>query len=316
MYYVAKKELTAFPLDKLYEEVTEAGRAAVASIMEEAREMHDRNVQQRIEAIYSSREDSYEGNVEEDYPFKPPEDEYIKKLSADAKKVAAGLFCEKYDLKGNAAWLLPQLSAHIAKMDTKGLNSLEYAASFGIDDFHKGLYTLAKHPLRGDLISKQYSVEVRSYCALVPLLLMPHKKFNGVKYSAWSKEGLSMLIDSNLYAAMTCGYAPTNTIPELLSIRQKGLTVATGKRKDEIRSAQTTHKVYFLSGDLKALPWLAQVMLFQIWCAHPANRTDLMILDWNNWDSMPEALISTEVIPSVKKVSAKVSYNDPMPWEM
>lgn len=315
MFYTAKKELTAFPLDILFHQVSEAGNRATEAVLKEAKEAHDRAVEARIKAIYTG-EASYEGNPEDDYPFTPPDLDYLKKQRSEARKEAFGLFAEKYDLKSNALWLLPQLTAHIAKMSTCGFNTEEYVNSFGCDDFHKGIFTLAKHPLRGDIIAKQYSSEVRNYCALVPLLLMPHKKFNGVKYSQWSLEGLQTAVDVNLYEAMTFdrNFVIENTAEELLQIRQKGLTYASGKQIGQVRSALTTHKVYFLSGDLKKLPWLAQVMLFQIWCAHPSNRSDLMILDWRDWDSMPEPLIKTEVItrPTVSS-SAGFSFK-PSKW--
>jgi hypothetical protein len=297
MYFVAKKELTAFPLDILFHQVFEAGQRVKDSILGDAKKSHDKVVAERIKAIYADRPDSYEGNVEDEYPFIEPDLDYIKDQVSLAKKEAFSAFAEKYDLKGNALWLLPQLTAFIAKMSTCGYNPSEYSDSFGIDDFHKGIWTLAKHPLRGDIISKQYSSEVRNYSALVPLLLMPHKKFNNVPYSSWSVDGLNKIVDPNLYDAMSFSrdFIVENTKEEILQIREKGLTVATGKTAGTVRNPISTHKVYFLSGDLKKLPWLCQVMLFQIWCAHPSNRTNLMILDWKDWDSMPEPLITTQV---------------------
>lgn len=307
MYFVAKKELTAFPLDILFNQVIEAGQRVEEAILGDAKKLHDKAVEQRIQAIYANRPDSYEGNPDDDFPFSPPNLDYLKEQKALAKKEAFCLFAEKYDLKGNVPWLMPQLVAHIAKMPTCGYRSDEYQDQFGIDDFHKGIWTLAKHPLRGDYISKQYSPEVRNYSALVPLLLMPHKKFNGVPYSSWSLEGLSGIVDKNLYDAMTFdrSFQIENTVEELLEIRQKGLTFATGKNAGQVRSAMTTHKVYFLAGDLKKLPWLAQVMLFQIWCAHPTNRTELMVLDWRDWDAMPKPLIEIPTITTSRGFTFK-----------
>lgn len=296
MYFVSKKELTAFPLDVLFNQVSEAGNNAVEHILKQAREVHDRAVERRIEALYANSQESYEGNPEDEFPFSPPDGDYVQKERLEARKEAFKLFAEKYDLKGNAAWLLPQLTAHIARMSTCGGNTLEYVDQFGQDDFHKGIFTIAKHPLRGDIIAKQYSADARNYSALVPLLLMPHKKFNGMKYSQWSREGLHKAVDTNLYEAMTLEFAPENTVEELLTIRQHGLTVATGKSAGSVKSAVSTHRLNFLTGDLKKIPWLAHVMLFQIWCAHPVNRTDLMILDWKDWDSMPKPLIEANPV--------------------
>ena len=313
MFYAGKKDLTAIPLDNLFHTVTEAGKRVRNSLQKDARAAHDRRVARLIEATYANREDSYEGNIEEDYPFSGPDDEYVRQEVLDAKKAAFKLWTEKYDMPSQASWFMPQLAAHIAKMSSCGYRSDEYCDSFGIDDYHKGIWTLAKHPTRGDLVTKQYSVEMRNYCALVPLLLMPHKKFDHVDYSKWSKEGLNKLIDSNLYDAMTVEFEHTYTTAELLQIREKALTYMSGKTEGQVRNAQTSHKVYSLSGDLKKLPWLTQVMLFQIWCAHPVNRTDLMVLDWKNWDSMPEPLISTAPKEKTNPVSTRM-YPD-LPWD-
>ena len=55
-------------------------------------------------------------------------------------------------------------------------------------------------------------------------------------------------------------------------------------------------------------------MTAQIWGAHPSNRTEYMILDWLNWDNMPEPIISTDVIAAPERVS-KVP-RDALPWDI
>jgi hypothetical protein len=313
MFLVSKKELNAIPLDKLYHAVQDAANTVEESLEKESRASHKRRVERLIESEYSTREDSYEGNIEEDYPYVNPNPEFIKKERETAKKEALKLWAEKYDLKGNASWFMPQLTAHIAKIDTCGYNCSEYIQQFGIDDYHKGIWTLATHSVRGYFITKQYSPESRNYSALVPLLLMPHKKFDNIPYSSWSKEGLHLILDSNLYAAMTLEFDLENTPEELLAIRQKALTYQSGKQAGEVRNPATSHKVYFLSGDLKKLPWLAQVMVFQIWCAHPSNRTELMVLDWKDWDKMPDPLISKDVFAKPKP-EATTKLTSDTPW--
>ncbi len=317
MFLAGKKELSAIPLDKLYHAAQDAANSIEESLEKEARASHKRRVEKLIEAEYSAREDSYEGNPEEDYPFVSPNPDFIKKEKDTAKKEAIKLWAEKYDLKTNGSWFLPQLTAYIAKLDTCGCNPREYVKQFGKDDYNKGIWTLATHPVRGDFVEKQYSPEGRNYSALVPLLLMPHKKFDGVPYSRWSKDGLNLVTDSNLYAAMTLEFETENTPEEILLIRQKALTYQSGKQEGQVRNAATSHKVYFLSGDLKKLPWLAQVMLFQIWCAHPSNRTELMVLDWKDWNSMPPALIAKEVFekPKAAATTWKKQTTELMPWD-
>lgn len=308
MYYVNKRELEAFPFDLLYKTVLTATTEVKDSILESAEAEHKRNTTKRIAALYANREDSYEGNEEEDFPFVPPDEEYIAEQVALARKEAFSKFAEKYDLPGNANWLLPQFTAYVAKMpisrvdgkiDPKSLHK-----AFGCDDFHKGLYYYATHPVRGDILNKQYTIESRNYSALVPLLMMPFKKFDNVPYSSWNTDGLDKIIDSSLYNAMSVDFDPNSfSKEELLLARQEGLLVKTGKTAGSTRNPVTTHKLYGVKAPLGKLPWLAQVMLFQIWVAHPSNRTDLMVLDWNSWDTMPEPLIEAKVIadPIVKR---------------
>ena len=43
-------------------------------------------------------------------------------------------------------------------------------------------------------------------------------------------------------------------------------------------------------------------MKVQIWVAHPNNRNHLMVLDNENWDSLPEPLEVSEVVkPSTEQ---------------
>lgn len=318
MFYTHKKDLTAIPLDTLFQYVFEAGKRVEDSLVKDSRAAHDRKVARIIEAEYEGREDSYEGNVEEDYPFQGPDPSYVQDEKDKAKKAAFALWAEKHDLPGHFSWLMPQLTSLIAKLDPCGGNCKEYVQHFGKDDYHKGIWTLAKHPVRGDLVPKQYSAEGRNYSALVPLLLMPHKKFNNFNYNNWNNEGLANLVDSNLYSAMTLKFDHDMKPAEILQIREKALTYLSGKQIGQVRNAQTSHKVYSLSGELRKLPWLAQVMLFQIWCAHPVNRTDLMILDWKDWDNVPEPLITKEIgsKPTVATTWKTTVADDKMPWDI
>lgn len=306
MFYVSKREIEAIPFDELHKVVYAAGKAVKDNILGEALEEHERMVSRKVKALYANREDSYEGNQEEDFPFIPPSDEYIEEQILEARKIAFAKFAEKYDFKGNASWLLPQLTAFIAKMplpkQTNGLiDSYGYFKQFGENDFLKGIHAFCTHSIRGDIVQKQYSPESRNYSALVPLLMMPHKKFNDVPYAAWSLDGLNKIMDHQLYAAMTCEFDKADvTNAELLSMRQAGMQYKTGKGAGTFRNPATSHKVYSLPAPFSKLPWLASVMLFQIWVAHPSHRTEYMVLDWKNWDNMPTPLIETALIEDVK----------------
>jgi hypothetical protein len=36
-------------------------------------------------------------------------------------------------------------------------------------------------------------------------------------------------------------------------------------------------------------------MVLQTWAAHPQNRNEYMILDPNNWDNIPQPLVSKDI---------------------
>ncbi len=291
-------DLRSIPFDKLFLALNEASTSTKEAITSEACRVHKLNIDNMLAKRYANREDSYEGNTDEEFPFVFPDAEFLASKQAEARKLATTIFIAKHKLK--SSWFLPQLTAYIAKIPLvttpEGLISTkDYYAELMKDDYHKGIWALCMHSLRGDLVDKQYLPENRNYCALVPLLLMPHKSFNKVKYSSWDSVKLSSLVDPNLYKAMKVEFEVTDTPAELLLMRNKGLVVQTGKTAGSIRNAMTTHRMYALSGEYRDLPWLAQAMLFQIWCAHPVNRSELMILSWKDWDSMPEPFVSGDI---------------------
>lgn len=231
----------------------------------------------------------------------------IKALAFDqlyrdySKENSVSDFCKANNVQGNSSWIMPQITSYVAAMPlvktAEGqICSKSFAKSFGVDDWHKGLWIFCTKSTRGDLLTKQYLVENSNYCALVPLLLMPHKRFNGIKYSSWSRDGLELIVDKNLLSAMEYKEKLNYSNSEILEIQGQGLKIKTGSKAGGSRSPMTTHKLYGLSGFWKEMPWLAQVMYFQIWCAHPANRNELMILSWEDWDKVPDPLIDSNVL--------------------
>lgn len=310
-----KQDISNFPFDELYRSMSAASKRVESELNSTALRHHKSSVEARITAMYSGREDSYEGDREADFPFIPPDAEYVKEAQAAARKEALQTFCASQGFH-KKAWVLPQLAAYIAKLPLSytvegKVDSMAYLNTFMTDDFHKGIWALCTHPLRGDLVVKQFTPENRNYCALVPLLLMPHKRFNNIAYSSWDTKGLNAIVDSNLYKAMTYPHIIDLDKEEALSIRNTGLEVRSGKNIGTIRNPQTTHKLYSMPPEFKDVPWLTQVMFFQIWCAHPINRTDLMILDHTSWDNTPEALETTAIFSTERKNSTTTS---DLPW--
>lgn len=199
--------------------------------------------------------------------------------------------------------ILAHIIAYIATkteftyVDSKIDSKVYIRDNFVHDDWHAGLYRFLMVEPRGLIIAgTQYSDQYRSYSALVPLIMSAHKVMNDIPYSRWSKEGLRVIVNAKLADAMLDTPDITFSNEELISFRNEGLIVLSGSNRGDSRSPRTTPKLYGLTDPyFKTFPSLSQVMLTQIWLAHPDNRTNLMVLDPNNWDAMPEPLESSEV---------------------
>jgi hypothetical protein len=125
------------------------------------------------------------------------------------------------------------------------------------------------------------------------------------------------LVEEDLAEAMVCT-VPFISSGDLQEIIRFGSIVKEGAKAGTFRDPRWAHKLYGLKSyplalDTKfvELPDYAQAMVAQIWCAHPSNRTEHMILDPNNWDNMPPALLSSDVIPSPKKANIFKPNNKP-----
>ena len=175
--------------------------------------------------------------------------------------------------------------------------------NFVHDDWHAGLYRFIMLDPRGLIIAgTQYSSEYRSYSALVPLIMSAHKVMNNIPYSRWSRDGIRIIVDPKLAHAMLDTPETSFSKEELIFIRNEGLTILSGSKQGEMRSPRSTPKLYGLTDPyFKALPTLAQVMLTQIWLAHPDNRTNLMILDPYDWDAIPEPLETSDVFTKIEE---------------
>jgi hypothetical protein len=315
--FISKQDLKAIPFQILHEKVTLATHKIKFDMGEMELQQYELMLKDKIRTYEDLHKTKYLGDIREQYPFVPVDQEVIDTLIVKTRLDIIEDVVKTLGLKTKAGWLMPQIAAYIAKMELPRVggkvNIREFLKlNFAIDDWHKGLYLYLMHSKRGSLIPTQISPEYKNYSALVPLILAPFKRFNGVNYSDWDTPDLKLVVDANLHQAMRCNVVVEATAEEILKVRELGLVVQSGKSAGEARNPSTYHKLYHLQGTpLQDLPWLAQVMAAQIWVAHPVNRTQLMVLDWLNWDSMPEPLITTEVLPSTK-LKAEVAS---LPWD-
>lgn len=249
-----------------------------------------------------------------------------KECLDNAKELVIKSFLDAYDIASKYTWILPQLKAYFGSWTpVKGEDGLYSARETLVKnvttDFDKGLYYLAMWS-RSDLIGgpgvKLY--QVGEYNNLVPLILSGFKTYQDIPYSKWSRIGLGAIVDAPLAAAMLVDM-PYFKTTEIMEIRRDCLVVQSGVKKGTVRDPKTASMLYgvpnYTKYDLKPYPKLALVMLAQIWCAHPANRTPYMVLDPKDWDHMPAPIIETEIVPKYKSTSMfKPKKSDVViPWE-
>jgi hypothetical protein len=139
------------------------------------------------------------------------------------------------------------------------------------------------------------------------------KRYHNIPYNAWNREELKYIVNPELCKAML--YEPETTFSkdELLQLRDQGLTWKSGPNVGTLRNPLYTHTLYGLKDTAFVdVPDLAQVMLTQIWCAHPDNRTKYMVLDPLNWDRIPPSLIN----PAIFVAPTYLNTSQDLPWDL
>ena len=202
----------------------------------------------------------------------------------------------------NIDWIMPQLLTLLGGMKiTKNSNGLISGLQFRNENIVgpklRGIYWFLMIDQRSTYLKLQYKAPHRAYCALVPIIPYAVRLVQGIPYSAWDEDEIQYVVNPALAAAMKCTY-PDFTTEQLIEQRNQGLnTPATGVMKNPQTTAKLSGPQLKLETNIfLKVPELAQVMLTQIWCAHPANRTQYMVLDPYDWDAMPKPLITTDVV--------------------
>lgn len=251
------------------------------------------------------------------FPFQ----EYATLKPAEADALATSQSLTAFNL-----WMLPQLGALFGSYVVEKNDAGKYLPlamlkkNMGNDDWSKGIYTVVCKMKRSSLVKAQANAQYSEYSALVPLILAGIKKYQNIPYSAWDLTGLHHAVDHNLYEAMTCEYDGKLTPERLYELRVQGLTTKSGPKIGEVKKATSSWCLTGVQGtEIALLPKLAQTMLTQIWVADSTIRNPYMVLDPNDWDRMPDPLISTDVIPKNKVKTATTAYQHPEagdnPWD-
>lgn len=288
--------------------------AAAAKLLAEEEHLSIYNARiEQLEREYDGGESgAHEGNFSDSHPMP-----VINKYWLEDKMDKAGQlgvrtdFVDTYGLIEYPHVFMPQIITMLARMTLKrNENGLISGLQFRNDNFTtptlKGLYWFLMLDARSSYLKTQYKGTNKEYCALVPTIMYAHKLVHGVKYSEWDPREISYVVNGQLAEAMCYEHEPF-TADQLLYERKEGLTIRSGNNEGSQWSPVWKHRLsgpQLKEGILKDAPYLAQVMLTQIWCAHPENRSAYMILDPMNWDRVPPALISKDVITPMPKRSA------------
>lgn len=296
-----------------YNEITEVRQAELDAEYEEEIAEKERN-------YTASHEAPYEGNFR-DSVSKPKMDidkEMVQKRTTDAIKVK---FIAKYGIHLHTDWVMPQIVTLLGNMKVeKNENGLisgkKFLANF-TTPWLRGIYYLNKINTKSSYLHLQYKNPSKEYGALVPLILYAQRLTKGIPYSAWDRDEIQYVVHSDLCDAMLCD-PHEFTKEQILAIRNDGLTVKSGASEGERKSALTNHKLSGIKDVVwNELPSLAQVMIAQIWMAHPEAKTKYMILDPYNWDKMPAALVTSEVFTSdPKPKKSNTTDSADTPWTL
>jgi len=231
------------------------------------------------------------------------------------------------------SWMLPQIAHYYGSWKLVWKNNLidpvATARANITTDYAVGLWRVVTKLKRSSLVKSQLDPQFASYSALVPIILAGAKKYQGVEYSQWNIEKDCPLIDQNLCDAMCYELSESQLedgmLPgeicyglgskRLLELRDIGLTIKSGPRKG---TRQSPTSAWCLRGmqntEFATMPKLVATMLTQIWVAHPSLRTQYMVLDPNNWDVLPEPLVSAAIFSSEGKAPTSSFDANKLPW--
>lgn len=219
---------------------------------------------------------------------------------------------EQHQLYNYHSWLLPQLVAHFGTWTIldNGLDTVRHNCK---TDHDRSLWRLTRLR-RSELIKQQ--TKYPHYGQLTPLVLLGQRRYVGTNYSWWQNyPGLEWILEPQLLAA-TSGKVPELPTSRLLAIREQGLVYRTGTRAGTSRNPQSTHQLYGIQDtELANLDKLQQTIILQCWLAHPALRQESMILDTNNWDQIPPALVEQELfLETTLPAEPTTIANQNLPW--
>ena len=223
-------------------------------------------------------------------------------------------------------WLLPQLVAHfgtwtLVQDDAGVIDCLATVKANCPDPKSRAFYMLSR--IRRSLLCATQT-KFPDYATLTPLILMGQKRMKGVDYELWkTARDLHWILEPRLLEAVILQPEDLSIINSLGSdrlreIQVQGLTTKSGKTAGSMKPAKSTWSLTGIQDtEIGHLPKLTQTIITQCWLAHPELRTPYMILDLENWDLMPQPLVSNEIFkPEPKQPIKPRETANLMPWDL
>lgn len=286
-------KLTTLPFDKYFQEYTQKLATLVPEMERQVNLAHKQKHVKLLQAINPSISTA---DVEVDPITLSSKDMDAIRLAA--REETHTEFCKEFEIPSHIVGIAHQLLMHFGNWVPVKAGDL-YSGDATVrknatTDFEKGICMFAT----GSKV-KMFSgaprtvVQYKSVIGpLVPIVLAGFKKAQNIPYSQWDRNSLEYVVDKDLLAAMLCDPKPLST-KEALEYRSMAITDATGKSYAPNSCAKLNRLGETPLGDL---PKLARYMSIQTWCAHPANRTEYMILDPKSWDNMPVPLVADSLL--------------------
>lgn len=311
-----KNDFQILPLQALaqdYQETyTSMARDELRLAKAAARRAYDRRLERTVQNMHDYNGEAGSDGLEEEAhelvgDFKEPTTlsaEIVAKLCEEARAAVVPKWIEREAISQKLTWLPQQMMAYFGGWEAvlvDGVYSPMLTARRNTQerkDLHALGALLFARAKRGDIFkgaskgSQQYKSPINP---LVPIVLAGFKRYQGIPYEAWNKSELNSIVDDGIVRLIGCKM-PSLLVGEVLELRTKALTPATGPRAGKCSNPATTAALYHLQETaLGHLPKLAKHMVLQTWAAHPENRDKYAILDLENWDKVPDPLVDLDL---------------------
>jgi len=236
-------------------------------------------------------------------------------------------WCEQMQLSHLHQWLLPQLVAWYGSWtlvydEHSNYDCLATIKKNCVDPKSRAFYMLSR-------IKRSLLVAIQTknpeYATFTPLIMMGQKRMKGLDYESWrNSSGLQYILEPRLFDAMILAPQDLQSVcslgsDRLLEIQVQGLTTKSGKTAGSMKPAKSTWSLTGIQDtEIGHLPKLTQTIITQCWLAHPELRTPYMILDLENWDSMPKPLVSNEIfkeLPKQEPIRTR-EVAEVLPWDL